>query len=256
MYISKKYPHVVFKRENLDSLLLHPYTYNPYLNSSNPQNRRHRTVQWTVEPIKLFNRKIQVDHCQTLRKACEKRHATEKERRREEEGEYDEGRSERWTSNCSGELIRVGCGCCVRPCPRVQEGAHRPLSIAASDPASFPSLSSRSHPLTLSRALLSLSLCRFLHRMILILSSRASRTGSLNGGHFNLHYVRPRIAEGLIKFLLSRTAFSEAGRLTTRHRRTRHLSNGLSALSRVAPRWELFIFPGAKCESPEIVFPS
>ena len=159
-------------------------TLNLYLNFSNPQNRRHRTVQWTDKTVQPKDPSRPLSNSvEGAREMARNGEATVARGRRLE---YEEGQSERWTSNCSGELIRVGCGCCVRSCPRVQEGAHRPLSIAGSGSASFPSLSSRSHPLTSSRALLSLSLsltlpCRFLHRMILILSSRASRTGSLNG---------------------------------------------------------------------------
>lgn len=81
---------------------------------------------------------------------------------------------------------------------------------------------------------------RYLH-----LGSHPRRNPSLSRStdHFNLHYVRPRIAEGSIKFLLSRAAFSKAAKAY--HQRTRHLSNGLSALSRVAPWPRIIYLPAA-----------
>lgn len=65
--------------------------------------------------------------------------------------------------------------------------------------------------------------------------------------YFNLHYVRPRIAEGSIKFLLSRAAFYRSLSPPTH---ARHLSNELFALSSSAAagnylgasenRWDCF----------------
>lgn len=124
----------------------------------------------------------------------------------------------------------------VHPCPRVQARAQK-LYPSQSLVGGHPP---RPAPFTLQP--LSTSLLILLAET-LPLSLSLSRSAD----HFNLHYVRPRIAEGSIKFLLSRAAFSKAAKAY--HQRTRHLSNGLSALSRVASNY-LFRRP----RIPEIVF--
>lgn len=151
-------------------------------------------------------------------------------RRMERERERDG-----YLSSCSGELSRVGQRCCspVSSCPGA---CTETLSIPV--PRRWPPFSSRAlHPAT------SLHLASHPPRRNPPLSLSLSRSAD----HFNLHYVRPRIAEGSIKFLLSRAAFSKAAKAY--HQRTRHLSNGLFALSRVASNY-LFRRP----RIPEIVF--
>lgn len=122
----------------------------------------------------------------------------------------------------------------VHPCPRVQARAQK-LYPSQSLVGGHPS---RPRPLLCSQPLSTTP--RYLH-----LGSHPRRNPSLSRStdHFNLHYVRPRIAEGSIKFLLSRAAFSKAAKAY--HQRTRHLSNGLSALSRVAPWPRIIYLPAA-----------
>lgn len=82
-----------------------------------------------------------------------------------------------------------------------RNSVHRGLSTEASPlctPPPFSPFSGVSH-LPLSLAPLS---PRF--------SSSSPLVQACSADHFNLHYVRPRIAEGSIKFLLSQAAFSEA----------------------------------------------
>lgn len=117
----------------------------------------------------------------------------------------------------------------------VSRRVHRNLSIPV--PRRWPPFSSP--PFTL--------LATSLHHTSLppsrFSSSQKPLSLSRSTDHFNLHYVRPRIAEGSIKFLLSRAAFSKAAKAY--HQRTRHLSNGLSALSRVAPWPRIIYLPAA-----------
>lgn len=122
----------------------------------------------------------------------------------------------------------------VHPCPRVQARAQK-LYPSQSLVGGHPS---RPRPLLCSQPLSTTP--RYFH-----LGSHPRRNPSLSRStdHFNLHYVRPRIAEGSIKFLLSRAAFSKAAKAY--HQRTRHLSNGLSALSRVAPWPRIIYLPAA-----------
>lgn len=110
----------------------------------------------------------------------------------------------------------------VHPCPRVHARAQK----------LYPSYPSRSRPLRGSHPPSN-------HH------TSTSLSLSRSTDHFNLHYVRPRIAQGSIKFLLSRAAFSKVAKAY--HQRTRHLSNGLSALSRVASN---YLFAGRDCFSP------